>query len=103
MILAHDFGTTGDKASLYSDGGELLDATVVEYPTDYGKGGKAEQDPGRWWAAVAAATRTLLGESSASAVEAVSFSGQMMGAVFLDEEGRALRPAIIWADTRSRE
>ncbi len=104
MILAHDFGTTGDKACLYSDEGELLGATVVEYPTDYGRGGRVEQDPGRWWGAVAEATRRLFEETSASAsdVEGVSFSGQMMGAVFLDGEGRPLRPAIIWADTRSR-
>lgn len=105
MILAHDFGTTGDKACLYSGEGELLAATTVEYPTDYGRGGRVEQDPERWWAAVAEATRRLFEETSATApdVECVSFSGQMMGAVFLDGEGRALRQAIIWADTRSQE
>jgi xylulokinase len=104
MILAHDFGTTGDKASLYSNAGELLAATTVEYPTDYGPRGRVEQDPERWWSAVAEATRTLLqkARADASAVECVSFSGQMMGAVFLDGEGRPLRPAIIWADTRSQ-
>ena len=31
----------------------------------------------------------------------VSFSGQMMGAVLLDAAGEPVRPAIIWADTRS--
>ena len=31
----------------------------------------------------------------------VSFSGQMMGAVLLDRPGAPVRPAIIWADTRS--
>jgi xylulokinase len=105
MILAHDFGTTGDKACLYSSEGELLGATTVEYPTDYGKGGRVEQDPERWWEAVAEATRRLFEETSATAssVDSISFSGQMMGAVFLDGEGRPLRPAIIWADTRSQE
>lgn len=105
MILAHDFGTTGDKACLYSAQGELLAATTVEYPTDYAKGGRVEQDPERWWGAVASATRKLFEETSATAsdVECVSFSGQMLGAVFLDGQGRPLRPAIIWADTRSRE
>ena len=101
MILAHDFGTTGNKACLYSDGGELLAATVVEYPTDYGKGGKAEQDPDRWWGAVAAAT----GPSSAShrpAVAAVSFSGQMRAPSFWPMRAGPLRPAIIWADTRAQ-
>lgn len=105
MILAHDFGTTGDKACLYTGEGELLAATTVEYPTDYGKGGRVEQDPERWWGAVASVTKRLFEETSATAsdVEVVSFSGQMMGAVFLDGEGRSLRPAIIWADTRSQK
>ena len=33
------------------------------YATDFGPGGKAEQDPADWWAAFCAATRTLLEET----------------------------------------
>jgi xylulokinase len=36
-------------------------------------------------------------------VHAVGFSGQMMGAVLLDGEFRPVRPALIWADHRSRD
>jgi xylulokinase len=104
MILAHDIGTTGNKASLYSDAGDLVAATTVEYPTDFGPQGKAEQDAEQWWAAVTSATRALLEKSGedAGSIECVSFSGQMMGAVLLDAAGRPLRPAIIWADTRAQ-
>jgi xylulokinase len=41
--------------------------------------------------------------SAAGKVEGVSFSGQMMGAVLLDRSGEPIRPAIIWADTRSTD
>lgn len=104
MILAHDLGTTGNKASLYSESGELEAATTAEYSTDYGARGRVEQDPEHWWAAVVSATRTVLEESGAAPgdVECVSFSGQMMGAVLLDSRGDLLRPAIIWADTRAQ-
>src|SRR5215208_545902 len=104
MILAHDIGTTGNKASLYSDAGDQVAATTVEYPTDFGPQGKAEQDAEQWWAAVTSATRALLEMSGedAGSIECVSFSGQMMGAVLLDDAGRPLRPAIIWADTRAQ-
>ena len=104
MILAHDIGTTGNKASLYSDAGDLVAATTVEYPTDFGPQGKAEQDAEKWWAAITSATRALLEKSGedAGSIECVSFSGQMMGAVLLDDAGRPLRPAIIWADTRAQ-
>ena len=60
MILAHDLGTTGDKASLYSGTGELVASATVPYATDFGPRGKAEQNADDWWQAVAEATRALL-------------------------------------------
>jgi xylulokinase len=103
VILSHDLGTTGDKATLVSDAGEVVAACTSTYPTDFGPRGKAEQDAEAWWAAVCAATRNLLSRAAVPAedVEVVSFSGQMMGAVLLDAGGSPVRPAIIWADTRS--
>lgn len=34
------------------------------------------------------------------AIKAIGLSGQMHGAVLLDAEGQAIRPAILWNDTR---
>jgi len=103
MIISHDLGTTGDKATLVDADGRVLGSVTSRYDTDFGPGGKAEQDPGAWWQAVCDATRRLLGaaECDASRIDGVSFSGQMMGAVLLDDAGTPVRPAIIWADTRS--
>jgi xylulokinase len=103
VILAHDLGTTGDKAALYSPAGELVGATVARYATDYGADGHVEQDAGDWWAAIGAATRELFATTGVRAEEVacVSFSGQMMGALLLDGHGEPVRPALIWADTRS--
>ena len=44
-LLAHDIGTSGNKASLFTIEGELVESTVVSYEVDYGEGGKAEQNP----------------------------------------------------------
>ncbi|HLS40252.1 MAG TPA: xylulokinase [Ornithinicoccus sp.] len=105
MIVAHDLGTTGDKASLHDDTGRTLATYTAEYPTRFGAEGVAEQDPEQWWTAVGDATRALLHQAGVGAdeVAVVGLSGQMMGAVFLDENHRPLRPAIIWADHRSQE
>ncbi len=83
--------------------GKLLAAVTSPYDTDFGPRGKAEQDGEDWWIALCTATKELLDRASVRAedVEVVSFSGQMMGAVLLDERGTPVRPAIIWADTRS--
>jgi xylulokinase len=103
VIVAHDLGTSGDKASLHDASGRLLAATSVGYATDFGPGGRAEQDPEDWWRAFCEATRTLLSTTGARPAEVacVALSGQMMGLVLVDEAGAALRPAIIWADTRA--
>lgn len=103
MLIAHDLGTTGDKASLHHDDGRLVAAVTVSYGARFADGGLAEQDPDDWWNAVIAATRALLERSGATAADITGLivGGQMMGAVLLDAEHRPVRPAIIWADTRS--
>ncbi|WP_298747016.1 xylulokinase [uncultured Serinicoccus sp.] len=103
MIVAHDLGTTGDKASLHDDAGHTLATFTAEYPTRFDAHGVAEQDPEQWWRAIGTATRGLLQQTGTPSkeVRGVGLSGQMMGAVFLDGAHRVTRPAIIWADHRS--
>jgi xylulokinase len=103
VILAHDLGTTGNKASLHTDDGRLLSAVTVGYPAHFADGGVAEQNAEDWWSAVVQATRELIARSEVDPgqVTGLAISGQMMGAVLLDAEYRPVRPAIIWADTRS--
>ncbi|MBK0418381.1 xylulokinase [Leucobacter sp. CSA1] len=104
LVLAHDLGTTGDKATLVAADGTLVGSVTVAYPVDFGADGKAEQDPDDWWRAFCEANHRLLGLHGLdpSRIGAVSFSGQMMGAVLIDGRGRPVRPGIIWADTRAR-
>jgi len=103
VIVAHDLGTSGDKASLHDRSGRLVATCTVGYPTRFAAGGVAEQDPRDWERAVGEATRRLLAQAgvAGAAVTGVVLSGQMMGAVFLDRRGEPLRPAFIWADDRS--
>jgi xylulokinase len=103
MIIAHDLGTTGDKATLVDGDGRVRATATVAYATDFGPSGKAEQDPLAWWSAFCQANRMLLEQypESRAALTGISFSGQMMGAVLLDRAGVPVRPAIIWADTRA--
>lgn len=72
------------------------------YETHYLSANWVEQDPGDWWRAVRLSTARLLTDSKIEpgSIKAVSFSGQMMGALPVDQRGTPLRPAIIWADQR---
>ena len=104
-ILAHDLGTTGNKATLYDREGALVSSAFYGYDTEYAHTGWAEQNPEDWWQAVCASTRKLLKQINVrpDEVACITFSGQMMGCVPLDTKARPLRKAIIWADQRSVE
>lgn len=101
-ILAHDVGTSGNKASLYDREGRLVASAFSGYETYYPEAGWVEQDAEAWWAAVVATTRDLLAKSGVRAgdLACVTFSGQMMGCLPVDGDARPLNPAIIWADQR---
>ncbi|MGW0249057.1 xylulokinase [Nocardia goodfellowii] len=57
-----------------------------------------EVDPEAWWQALCAAIDAAGGLDD---VAAVSVAGQQHGMVALDEDGRAVRKALLWNDTRS--
>jgi xylulokinase len=101
--MAHDLGTTGNKATLYNREGLLVGSAFQGYNTDYAQPNWAEQNPEDWWQAVCASTRQLLQQTQVKPADiaCISFSGQMMGCVALDKQARPLRPAIIWADQRA--
>ena len=102
-ILAHDLGTTGNKATLFSLDGELGASVLYEYPVSYPYDGWVEQDPEDFWKAVCLSGKQLLEKAciTPADVAGVCFSGQMMGCLLVDSEGSPLRPIIIWADTRA--
>jgi xylulokinase len=102
FILAHDLGTTGNKATLFDDEGRLIASTFGGYETAHPQPTWAEQDPNDWWRAVCNATQALLAKSQVASqdIASVSFSGQMMGCLPVDAAGNPLRPCIIWADQR---
>lgn len=105
FILAHDLGTSGNKATLYSAEGEVIASAFHGYETFHPHSNWAEQDPEEWWRAVEACTRQILasGRASADEIACISFSGQMQACLPVDEGGRPLRRCIIWADQRAVE
>ncbi len=103
FIIAHDLGTTGNKATLYNREGELVGSSFSAYATDYPETGWAEQDPEQWWEAVCSSSGSLLENTNTpkSDVACIVFSGQMMGCVPVDRSAQPLRQAVIWADQRA--
>ena len=44
-ILAHDLGTSGDKATLFTTDGHLEKSVIASYPTRYQAENHVEQEP----------------------------------------------------------
>jgi xylulokinase len=97
-LLGLDLGTGSAKALLLAPEGRVLGEASATYPVRAPHPGWAESDPSDWWDALAACVREAVGGHE---VAAIGLSGQMHGVVLCDESGRAIRPAVLWADTRS--
>ena len=100
MLLGIDLGTGSAKALLLAADGTAAGEASSSYPVRAPHPGWAESEPEDWWLAVASAVRKAVG-NHADRVQAIALSGQMHGVVLASESGQPLRPAILWADTRS--
>ena len=104
-LLGIDVGTGGTRAVLIDSEGRILTSATVEHiPFASPRTGWAEQDALDWWRAAAAAVRVVLSSEGVrpEEIDAVGLSGQMHGAVLLDERDEVVRPAIIWCDQRTK-
>ncbi len=100
MLLGIDLGTSSAKALLLATDGTATGEASSSYPVHAPHPGWAESEPADWWLAVGEAVRKVVG-NHAEHVQAIALSGQMHGVVLAIESGQPLRPAILWADTRS--
>jgi xylulokinase len=98
-LLGIDVGTSGAKALLIDESGQVLKEAMAEYPLSTPKPLWSEQNPEDWWAGVQA----CLAQINEPKPDAIGLTGQMHGAVFLDKDDQVIRPAILWNDQRTAE
>lgn len=100
MYLGLDIGTSGVKAVIMDDHGDVVAQATAPLSVSRPQPLWSEQDPDDWWRAVQAAV-TALPQADRKSVQAIGLSGQMHGATLLDETDAPVRPAILWNDGRS--
>jgi xylulokinase len=93
LVAGVDSSTQSCKVVIRDAGtGEVVRSGRATHPAG------TEVDPAAWWDALLAAIDVAGGLAD---VAAVSIAGQQHGMVVLDVEGRVIRPALLWNDTRS--
>jgi len=103
-FLGIDVGTGGTRALAIDQDGTVVASASEEHPPFASPQiGWAEQDPADWWRACGVAVKKAMKQGSirSEQIACVGFSGQMHGAVLLDESGEVVRPALIWCDVRT--
>src|SRR5450631_734419 len=106
FVLGIDVGTGGTRAVIVGENGRILASATEEHaPFASPQIGWAEQSPEDWWRACGIAVRKALAGAAlrADQIACVGFSGQMHGAVMLDEADNVVRPALIWCDVRTEK
>jgi xylulokinase len=99
-ILAFDVGTSGLKAGVYTVDLEARRTVGRGYEPEIGAVGRVDIDPETWWSAIASACAEL--GPSLSEVGVLSLSVTTPGLTPMAADGRALGPAILMMDGRSR-
>jgi xylulokinase len=100
LLLGLDLGTTAAKGLLVRPDGSVVAASSSAYPLLTPQPGWTEQDPELWWLACISVFRDLV-KAAGEPIRAIGLTGQMHGAVFLDERGTVLRHALLWNDQRT--
>lgn len=98
-----DLGTSSVKAVLTDDRQQVLAVAARDLTVDRPFPLWSEQDPADW---ITATVDALRGLKAAAAEDfrccaGIGLSGQMHGAVLLDEHDQPLRPCVLWNDGRA--
>ena len=101
-LLGADFGGSAVKITLLRSDGAVAATATREYPTYYPQNGWVEQAPEELFSAFLETLEEIFASGAAAPgdLEAMAISAASQTAVYLDSDGRPVRPSIYWTDNR---
>ena len=103
LVIGIDSSTTATKAIAWDPHGRAVAEERAPVAMRSPRPGWFEQSVEDWWSSLREALGELLGRVEARRIAALAIANQRETVGFLDEDGRELRPAILWLDERCRE
>jgi xylulokinase len=103
FIIAHDVGTSGNKAVLVSTDGRIHGKCSAPFLVHYTGACRAEQEPADWWRAIVETTRGLLQQTGVKQEQilCITHCTQLLGILPMSARTGAMGRAIIWLDSRA--
>ncbi|PWH16848.1 MAG: hypothetical protein DDG58_09085 [Ardenticatenia bacterium] len=102
-VMGLDIGTSGCRAIVFAEDGTPLGSAAREYPVDIPQPMWAEQDAEAVWQHAQDAMREAITAARIDRIAAIGLSVQGEAVIPVDDQGNALRPAILGMDTRTEE
>lgn len=103
LVLGLDCSTTAAKAVVWTLDGASLSVGRSAFTHSARHPGWGEQDPVDWWNATVQAIGYACRQIDPSRLAAISITHQRETFVCLDKDDHALRPAMLWLDTRATD
>jgi len=93
------------RAALVDETGAIRAEATLPAPASRDQKGRSEVDPEEWWSIFVAAIGHLATAQPATfaAIEGVAICGITRTQVFLDAQGRSVRSAMMWNDSRATD
>ena len=101
VLLGADVGTSGLKLLALDSSGAVVAEAESGYDADRPRPGWAQTEPAVWRAALDDALARVAPALAGHPVAGLGLSGQMHGAVLVDDTGAPLAPALLWPDQRA--
>jgi FGGY-family pentulose kinase len=102
-LIGVDVGTQSVRSCLFDPDGTVIASATRPLQTTFPRPAWAEQDPEEWWRGAMATLQEILQTSrvNPNEVAALSYDCTACTVAALTEDGRPLRPALLWMDERA--
>jgi len=102
-LIGVDVGTQSVRSCLFDLDGNVIASAVRALQTTFPKPAWAEQDPEEWWRGAVDTMTEILHASRVKPADIAALSCDCTACtvVALSEDGKPLRPALLWMDERA--
>ncbi len=100
-VVGLDSSTQSSKAIAWDGEGNAIAEGRASIPMSTPQKGHIEQNIADWWLSACEALKSLASQVSADEIAGLAISNQRETIAFVDDEGEATNPAIVWLDERA--